>query len=66
MFFPFMVYEDLIGMVTDIGNTQIHAGSKKQQINLVLKDLGFVQFNSFISNTFIFIIPTLTRYLNFL
>ncbi|XP_058749272.1 uncharacterized protein LOC131622262 [Vicia villosa] len=41
------VFIDLIGMVTDIGYTQIHAGSKKQQINLVLKDLWFVQFNSF-------------------
>ncbi|XP_058775896.1 uncharacterized protein LOC131650191 [Vicia villosa] len=36
----FYVLLYLIGMVSDIGYTQIHAVSKKQQINLVLKDLG--------------------------
>ncbi|XP_058739254.1 uncharacterized protein LOC131611176 isoform X2 [Vicia villosa] len=30
---------DVIGMVSDIGYTQIQDGNKKQQINLVLKDL---------------------------
>ncbi|XP_058784731.1 uncharacterized protein LOC131659576 [Vicia villosa] len=30
---------DVIGMVSEIGYTQIQAGNKKQQINLVLKDL---------------------------
>ncbi|CAK8541151.1 unnamed protein product [Lathyrus sativus] len=31
---------DVIGMVREIGYTQLQIGSKKQQINLVLKDLG--------------------------
>ncbi|XP_058745029.1 uncharacterized protein LOC131617851 isoform X4 [Vicia villosa] len=32
--------KDVIGMVVEIRYTHIHNSSKKQQINLVLKDLG--------------------------
>ncbi|XP_058784404.1 uncharacterized protein LOC131659197 [Vicia villosa] len=61
---------DIIGIVVEIGYTQIHNSNKKQQINLVLKDLGnntlnctlwgsfAVQFHDFNSSRKDFTIPT--------
>ncbi|XP_058780943.1 uncharacterized protein LOC131655057 [Vicia villosa] len=61
---------DIIGIVVEIGYTQIHNSNKKQQINLVLKDLGnnilnctlwesyAVQFHDFYSSRKDFTIPT--------
>ncbi|XP_058727171.1 uncharacterized protein LOC131598606 [Vicia villosa] len=50
------VLNDITGIVVEIGYTQMHNSNKKQQINLVLKDLGNNILNCkyplFVSNTF--------------
>jgi hypothetical protein len=33
---------DIIGAIDEIGYTQAHPGSKKIQVNLKLKDLGYI------------------------
>lgn len=41
----FHLSSDVIRMIEEIGYTQIQSGSKNQQINLVLKELGYVCHN---------------------